>query len=491
MWRQVQTVQSDRQESIPNHSAGVRQRVDLPSSPRVKKFRQSKGSSVIEKLYTRSSFTASDLPSFRRQETVFILLNIGFLALLLTLHTIFASYWGRPTVALILVAGAVLLINTVELAWVRGLKQQPKSWTLTLLTWSSICLSLAAAGLLTVLVDHEDSPYFAVAIVPVLVAAFRLSLPALVGVVGVATFLNLAEVDYFFRHHPPADSGEFFEAGINSLIFAIAGLLVSLLVKQIREHESNLARHLLELKQARAKLLEEETLAAVGRLSSAIAHEIRNPVAMISSSLAMARRCPIDTEQRDEMCDIAAREADRLEKLTTEFLSYARPRQPETSPTVVLDTLAYVASVCRAHAVDRQVAIEVEAAESLEAELDPAQIQQALLNLVMNAVDASPRGAKVRLKSDWDGFSEVKVWVTNSGSQIPETVLPRIFEPFFTTKARGTGLGLAIARNIARAHGGDLSICSNQPDNICFCLRLPAAKAVADEATKDGTWHES
>jgi two-component system, NtrC family, sensor histidine kinase HydH len=445
---------------------------------------------VIEKLYTGSSFTASDLPSFRQQESVFIILNIGLLASLLTLHTIFASYWGRPTAALALVAGAVVLVNTAELVWVRGLTLQPKPWTLTLLTWSSICVNLAAAGSLAVLVDHEDSPYFAVAIVPVLVAAFRLSLPALAGVVGVATFLNFASVDYYFRHHPPVDSGEFFEAGINALIFAIAGLLVSLLVKQIRENESNLARNLLELKQARAKLLEEETLAAVGRLSSAIAHEIRNPVAMISSSLAMAKRASIDIEQRYEMCDIAAREADRLEKLTTDFLSYARPRRPETSPTVVLDTLEYVASVCRAHAVERQVAIEVEAPESLEAELDPAQIQQALLNLVMNAVDSSPRGGTVRLKSDWDGFSEVKVWVTNSGAQIPETVLPRIFEPFFTTKARGTGLGLAIARNIARAHGGDLSISSNQPGNICFCLRLPAAKAVAEEAIKDRIWHE-
>ncbi|MBZ5653825.1 MAG: hypothetical protein LAO56_00950 [Acidobacteriia bacterium] len=439
---------------------------------------------MIEKLYTRSSFTASDLPSFRRQETVFILLNIGLLALLLTVHSVFA-FWGRPTAALVAVAGVAILINAVELVWVRGLRQQPKPWTLTLLTWSSICLNLAVAGLLAALVDHEDSPYFAIAIVPVLVAAFRLSLPALAGVVGVATFLNLASVDYFFRHHSPADFGEFIEAGISSLIFAIAGLLVSLLVRQIREHENNLARNLLELKQAKEKLLEEETLAAVGRLSSAIAHEIRNPVAMISSSLAMAKRSAIDTEQRDEMCEIAAREADRLEKLTTDFLSYARPRPAETSPTVVLDTLAYVASVCRAHAVERQVTIEVEAAESLEAELDPAQIQQALLNLVMNAVDASPRGGKVRLESDWDGFSEVRVWVTNRGAQIPDAVLPRIFEPFFTTRARGTGLGLAIARNIARAHGGDLSICSNQPDNICFCLRLPAAKVVADEVTKD------
>jgi signal transduction histidine kinase len=307
----------------------------------------------------------------------------------------------------------------------------------------------------------------------------------MLGVLGIVTFLNFASLDYYFRHHPPVQVGEVFEAGINSLIFAIAGLLVSLLVRQLRENENNLADNLLELRQARAKLQDEETLAAVGRLSSAIAHEIRNPVAMISSSLAMAKNLAIDSEQRDEMCRIAAREADRLEQLTTDFLSFARPRPPETSPTAVLDTLQYVASVCRARAVERQVAIEVEAAESLEAELDAAQIQQALLNLVMNAVDASPRGAPVQLKADWDGLSAVRVWVTNRGSEIPETVLPRIFEPFFTTKPGGTGLGLAIARNIARAHGGDLSISSNQPDNICFCLRLPAATGVADRAAKD------
>jgi signal transduction histidine kinase len=382
-------------------------------------------------------------------------------------------------------AGAVFLVNATELAWVRSLTQQPKSGTLTLLTWSSICLGLSAAGLLTVLADYEDSPYFALAIVPVLIAAFRLSLPALVGVLGVAAFLNFASLEYYFRHHPPVQVGEVFEAGIDSLIFAIAGLLVSLLVRQIRENENNLAGNLLELRQARAKLLEEETLAAVGRLSSAIAHEIRNPVAMISSSLAMAKSLAIDSEQRDEMCQIAAREADRLEQLTTDFLSYARPRPPETSPTAVLDTLEYVASVCRAHAVGRQVTIEVEAADSMEAELDAAQIQQALLNLVMNAVDASPRGAKVQLRADADGFAEVKVRVTNRGAQIPETVLPRIFEPFFTTKPGGTGLGLAIARNIARGHGGDLSISSNQPDNICFCLRLPAATGVVNEAAED------
>lgn len=456
-------------------------RVHLPREDSSKEFWTLPGIRMLEKLYKRSSFTASDLPSFQRQESIFILLNMGLLGALLGLHAIFTSYWGRPSSSLVMVWGAAVLLNLAQLVWVRRLKRELRPGLMALLTWSSISLQLAAATALTLLAQQEDSPYFAIAILPVLLAAFRLSLPALASVVGAAACLNLASVHYYFQHHPPADSGEYIEAGINGLIFAMAGLLVWLLVKQIRENENNLARNLLELKQARAKLLEEETLAAVGRLSSAIAHEIRNPVAMISSSLAMARRSQLDACERDEMCDIAAREAARLEKLTTDFLSYARPRKPDPSPNLVHDTLSYVASVCRAHAGSKQVTIEVDAPEGLQAELDPAQIQQALLNLVMNAIDASPRGGVVKLTSEWDGFSEVTISVTNSGSTIPEPVQLRIFEPFFTTKAGGTGLGLAIARNIARAHGGDLWISSNLPDDVCFSLRLPVAKAEAAE----------
>lgn len=440
---------------------------------------------MLEKLYKRSSFTVSDLPSFRRQETVFIILNLGLLAALLLLHFLSASFLGLPSRLLVVVLVLTALAYVGELVWVRKLKHELRPGSLLLLTWGSITLNLLASGVLTLLANHEDSPYFTLAVVPVLLAAFRLSLSGVVTAVAVGSFLNFAATDMFFRHHPPADFGEYFEAGIAALVSALVGLLVWLLVNQIRENENNLARNLLELKQARARLLEEETLAAVGRLSSAIAHEIRNPVAMIASSLDMAKRCELGTEQQHEMCEIAAREAARLEKLTTDFLSYARPRTPETSPSSVRDTLAYVASVCRAHAGGKQVEIEIDASESLEAELDPAQVQQALLNLVMNAIDASPVRGTVRLKADWDGFSEVCVWVSNSGTPIAPPVAARIFEPFFTTKSRGTGLGLSIARNIARAHGGDLSIACNHPDNISFCLRLPAARVSAAAAAKD------
>jgi two-component system sensor histidine kinase PilS (NtrC family) len=144
-------------------------------------------------------------------------------------------------------------------------------------------------------------------------------------------------------------------------------VLVWFLVNHLRRQEKGLAENLLELSKARERLLEEEKLAAVGRLSAAIAHEIRNPVAMISSSLATAIRSPLAPSEREEMFDIAAKEADRLERLTNDFLAYARPREPECQPASVMDTLAYVADVCRAHALRRGVDVRVEGPEEVTA----------------------------------------------------------------------------------------------------------------------------
>jgi signal transduction histidine kinase len=111
--------------------------------------------------------------------------------------------------------------------------------------------------------------------------------------------------------------------------------------------------------------------------------------------------------------------------------------------------------------------------------MDANQIQQALLNLVMNAVEASPVSQTVWLRAQGNGDRGMQIEVENQGSPVPAAVLPRIFEPFFTTKSKGAGLGLAIARNIARAHGGDLTLCSNQPNHICFLMSLPVSTSQA------------
>jgi signal transduction histidine kinase len=307
-------------------------------------------------------------------------------------------------------------------------------------------------------------------VVAVLEAAFRFEWLAVVGVITVVDLSLFWQVWWYFGRHPPLDVGEYYEAGITSLLFAIVGVLVWLLLADLQRKETRLANNVLELEQAREQLLREEKLAAMGRLSSAIAHEIRNPVAMIASSIATARE--LSGAEREEMFGIASDEANRLSQLTTEFLDYAATRPPNLALTSVADTVAYVADASRAHASQKGIRFELDVPETLTVRADESQLQQALMNLLLNAVDASPAGGTIILRSH-NGNRKVYIEIENAGAPIPESALSRIFEPFFTTKPRGTGLGLAIARNIARAQGGDLVLAANDPARVCFSLTLP------------------
>jgi len=136
--------------------------------------------------------------------------------------------------------------------------------------------------------------------------------------------------------------------------------------------------------------------------------------------------------------------------------------------------LNYTATVARAHAANKGVSIDVAAQRDLEADLDPSQIQQALLNLLINAVDACGRGDAVCLKAEENvNKNIIRIDVTDSAGPIPEESVNRIFEPLFTTKQGGNGLGLAITRNIVRAHGGEIMLQSNEQGRVCFSIELP------------------
>lgn len=426
---------------------------------------------MLRKIFPSQSLLASDLSSFRRQESIFIVLNLLILAVLLCLHFYFASFWGKPPLLLILAAGIGLALKSAEWFWLQRLSKPLTPAALTALTWASVALNLTLASVLALLTDKEDTPYFVLLALPVLEAALRFELLAVLGVVALVDVSLFWQVWWFYSRHPPTDVGEYFEAGTASLLFAIVGLLVWLLVADLRQKELRLANNVLELERTREQLLREERLAAMGRLSSAIAHELRNPVAMIASSIATAKQ--LSGEEREEMFGIAADEANRLSQLTTDFLDYASTRPSQLTETSVSDSLAYVADASRAHASKKGIRFEVAAPEDLMVRADSGQLQQALMNVVLNAVDASPAGSTIILRSH-NGNQKVCIDVENAGPPIPEGVLGRIFEPFFTTKPRGTGLGLAIARNIARAQGGDLVIAANSPDRVCFSLILSA-----------------
>lgn len=413
-----------------------------------------------------------DLESFRNQEIVFATLNLFVLGALLLVHALFASLLGEPSPALLFTLGTVFLLKMLKLLWLWGGVRSLSESLADIFVWSSVFLNIGLAILLTFLTNRGDSPYFVLLALPILQAAYRFRLLTCIGVIIVSDAMTFFWVSHFAKLHPAGYAVEYLEAGVISVVYALMGLLVWLLVNQLRNDQTRLTHSLEELARTRDRLLIEERLAAVGRLSSAVAHEIRNPVAIIASSLVTADRPEAGEQQRKEMYSIARSEAARLEKLTSDFLSYARPSQPQRSQVALSEVLGYIAEIAQVQANKRDIRIFVEGGNGEAANLDRGQIQSALLNLVLNAIDAAPIGGMIAVRSRRISAKGLEVQVENTGEPISHETLSRIFEPFYTTKPSGTGLGLAISRNIARAHGGDLTVFRNEPGHICFTMTV-------------------
>jgi signal transduction histidine kinase len=414
-----------------------------------------------------ADFAADDQEFFRRQEFVFASLNLLLIGGLLALQAISRSVRGRPSASVIIVLAVGLVIQAGHLIWLGKRNAPIPRRTRRFLTFWSIGFNSSLALALTSLTIRGDTAYYALMLLPIVEASFRLGLGATIAVIGLADFIC-------FMGAFGLKFGEYIEASAMAVIYSVMGVLVWLLLNDLRTREAKFVHNLEELERTRQQLLSEEKLAAVGRLSRAIAHEIRNPVAMISSSLATAARPGQDEAEREEMFSIAAKEAVRLERLTTDFLVYARPRAVQTARANLADTLNYVATVARAHAANQGVAIDVAVDSNLEGEFDAAQMHQALLNLVLNAIDACDRGDLVKLNAQRNGNGTIRIDVVDPAGPIPAEIVARIFEPLFTTKQAGNGLGLAIARNIARAHGSDIALRINETRRVCFSIEIPA-----------------
>ncbi len=429
-----------------------------------------------------------DFESFKQQESTFLLLNLFVLAILLLIHTLFAWHWGDPSKSLIAILACAFVTQGAELIWLQLRALPLGQGAIASLSWVSIGFNIILALVLAEVTSRPDTQYFILLVIPILVAAFRLTLLPTLTVVGLVDITDFFWVWQYGRKTPSSPISEYFEAMTVSLIYLVVGILVWALVNNLRQKEKKLSQSLDDLEKARAKALREEKLAAVGRLSSAIAHEIRNPVAAIVSALSTAKQDGLDPEARREMFDIAGKEAQRLEELTTDFLAYARPRNPDKAICSVGDTLGYVADVCRPRASEKGVFVYAETPIELRAEMDAGQVQQALINIVVNALEASPPGAHIRLWAETEGGGTIRVAVENDGDAVPAQDVKHLFEPFFTTKPNGTGLGLAIARNIALAHAGDLTLDVNQPGRVRFGMTLPAA---ANAELREKLWVES
>lgn len=413
-----------------------------------------------------------NIESYKRQEIALTLLNIGVVAALFAVHIVFLFQIGFPSKFLLSTLAIRFIILIFELLWLQKITVNVDEHKLTVHTHISIWLNIVFAFVASIFGGTADSHYSVLMIIPIIQAAYRFSLIKTLVITTITIILNFLEVWIFFLQKPPIEYGEFFEAATVSLIFFVVGFVVWLLIGNLRVEETKLKASLAELNETQTKLVAEEKLAAVGQLSSAIAHEIRNPVAMIASSLELAMKQPENSTLRAEMFEIATQESNRLESLTTDFLAYARTKEPEIKLNNICDTLEYVASLAKAQLTEKEIRLEIYCKNNLTANFDASQIRQALLNLVINASDSTfPKGL-IKIGCLEENQS-VKLFVENNGEKIPAEIITKIFDPFFTAKPKGTGLGLSIVRNIARSHKGDIYLANNENGMVRFVINLP------------------
>lgn len=236
-----------------------------------------------------------------------------------------------------------------------------------------------------------------------------------------------------------------------------------------------------ELRENIQQMKKTERLTAAGQLAASLAHEIRNPLASIRGAAGILARGQAPTASREECLDILQKESLRLNKLLTNFLDFARPRLPRfqwTEPVSVIQSVA----VLTQHLAARQnvTLIQQTPAQMREIECDPEQIKQVLLNLILNAIQASEQSGNVILSAKANA-SHLRILVLDEGRGIPANELDSIFDPFFTTRESGTGLGLAVAANIVAQHGGSLRCRPNDEGKrgMIFEVELPFVRPQA------------
>src|SRR5579864_630130 len=228
-----------------------------------------------------------------------------------------------------------------------------------------------------------------------------------------------------------------------------------------------------KLQQREREVLRAERLAAVGQLAAGVGHEIRNPLTSIKLLIQTSRRDPQAGGLSDEDLDLIEQEIHRLERAVQGFLDYARPPKLQRTACDVSSVVQKTLNLVRGRADRQRVTLQFEEPDSpMILEADAAQLQQVLVNLTLNALDAMPHGGTLEIAMKPNG-DFVEIHVADTGPGIAPELFARIFEPFVTGKETGLGLGLVVSKRIVEEHGGTIKASNRDAGGAEFTLRLP------------------
>lgn len=266
-----------------------------------------------------------------------------------------------------------------------------------------------------------------------------------------------------------------FQALIIVISAAVMGVLFVVLRQIVKKAEKILERRQEEQRALEAQLYQAERLAALGEMTASVAHEIRNPLGIISSTAELLRERLARYEPDNRLAQIIVEEANRLNLKVTEFLDFARPRQPNLQPCQVDKVMERSLEMLTPEIERLQISVTREYQTDGRTQVaDPALLHQAFLNILLNAIQAMPEGGtlKVSVVSGSNGQG-TRIRVEDTGEGMDPETLKKVFNPFYTTKEKGSGLGLPIVKSIVESHQGGIHIESSPGQGTSVTIHLP------------------
>ncbi len=349
--------------------------------------------------------------------------------------------------------------------------------------WTRIILT--AGGILLVTSGHYLTPqslflwhniFQRLYYVPIVLAAIWFGWAGGLLAAACSALCYIPHILMVWRDNPTYTANQYAEIVVFFLVGAITGVLSDRERKrseQLQQTADRLDKVYRELQDSFEQLKRADRLSAIGQLAASLAHEIRNPLASIEGAADVLERGPGSEERRVEFLAIIKKECQRLNRLLTGLLDFARPRQPRFRPVIVEQVIRSVVGLA-AHAADKSgITLLTEVSPDLPpVEGDPEQLQQVVLNLTLNAIQAMPDGGRLTVSARRENAA-CTIRVTDEGSGISEADLEKIFDPFYTTKQGGTGLGLSVAHQIIAQHGGAIKVARNPDRGMTFAVVLP------------------
>jgi len=253
-------------------------------------------------------------------------------------------------------------------------------------------------------------------------------------------------------------------------LMALMYLIILFIVKRgevIIERRAEEQRRLVD------KLNLAERMATLGEMIASVSHEIKNPLGIIRSTADLLEKKVIQIEPQNQLASVIREEADRLNRIVTEFLDFARPQIPRVQPVRLESILEKNLHFLEPELAQRKITVQKDFnQDSKPFWLDQDLLYRAFLNILLNAVQAMPNGGTIGVSVRYDGRG-AEIEIKDSGTGLSPDELTKAFKPFFTTKEKGSGLGLAIVKNIIEAHNGTLRIVSSETDGTSVIIAIP------------------